>query len=202
MYYGARWYDPSLGRFTQADTIIPEGVQGYDRYAYTNNNPINYVDPSGHAPCNFVGTCPDYDGISVANYYMDPNTRSGVLITDEIHTYTAVGIAVQSQWPDPVIRDQYSGEGPAQVSDAQMNTDYGDKVKDRENGYGVGMPGQNQNNGYVASVAMRRRIEQVINTCHDICDSTDKFIIAVLSQNGPGFTKAHMPLYLIRRTGF
>ena len=50
-YYGARWYDPSLGRFTQADTIIPvasQGVQAWDRYAYVNNNPIRYNDPSGH----------------------------------------------------------------------------------------------------------------------------------------------------------
>ncbi len=49
MYYHARWYDPSLGRFAQADTIVPGGVQGYDRYAYTNNNPVRYTDPSGHA---------------------------------------------------------------------------------------------------------------------------------------------------------
>jgi len=48
MYYGARWYDSSLGRFAQADSIIPGGVQGYDRYAYTANNPVRYVDPSGH----------------------------------------------------------------------------------------------------------------------------------------------------------
>lgn len=50
-YYGARWYDPSLGRFTQPDSIIPlasQGVQAWDRYAYTNNNPIRYNDPSGH----------------------------------------------------------------------------------------------------------------------------------------------------------
>ena len=47
-YYNARWYDSSLGRFAQADTIVPGGVQGYDRYAYTNNNPLNYADPSGH----------------------------------------------------------------------------------------------------------------------------------------------------------
>jgi RHS repeat-associated protein len=49
-FYGARWFDPSLGRFTSADTMIPSGVQGYDRYAYSNNNPIRYVDPSGHSP--------------------------------------------------------------------------------------------------------------------------------------------------------
>ncbi len=48
MFYNARWYDPSLGRFTQADTIVPGGVQGLDRYAYVNNAPINYVDPTGH----------------------------------------------------------------------------------------------------------------------------------------------------------
>jgi len=48
MYYNARWYDPALGRFAQADTIVPAGVQGYDRYAYVNNNPMRYTDPSGH----------------------------------------------------------------------------------------------------------------------------------------------------------
>ena len=48
IFYNARWYDPALGRFAQADTIVPGGVQGYDRYAYVNNNPVNYVDPSGH----------------------------------------------------------------------------------------------------------------------------------------------------------
>lgn len=49
MFYNARMYDPALGRFTSADTIIPNGVQGLDRYAYVNNSPINFTDPSGHA---------------------------------------------------------------------------------------------------------------------------------------------------------
>jgi len=50
MFYNARWYDPSLGRFTQADTIIPEsqGVQAWDRYAFVNNNPVRYTDSTGH----------------------------------------------------------------------------------------------------------------------------------------------------------
>ncbi len=41
-------YDPSLGRFASADSIVPAGVQGYDRYAYGLNNPSRYTDPSGH----------------------------------------------------------------------------------------------------------------------------------------------------------
>ncbi|MGC8787967.1 MAG: RHS repeat-associated core domain-containing protein, partial [Anaerolineae bacterium] len=51
--YNARWYDPSLGRFAQADTIVPvqtQGTQAWDRYGYVNNNPLRYSDPSGHCP--------------------------------------------------------------------------------------------------------------------------------------------------------
>ena len=52
--YGSRRYDPELGRFIQPDSIVPvasQGVQAYDRYAYVNNNPVRYTDPSGHYAC-------------------------------------------------------------------------------------------------------------------------------------------------------
>jgi len=49
-YYVARWYDPAIGRFVQADSVVPDpgSALGFDRYAYVNNNPLKYVDPSGH----------------------------------------------------------------------------------------------------------------------------------------------------------
>jgi RHS repeat-associated protein len=49
-YYNARYYDPELGRFIQPDTIVPYpgDPQTYNRYSYVNNNPLKYVDPSGH----------------------------------------------------------------------------------------------------------------------------------------------------------
>jgi RHS repeat-associated protein len=53
LWDNARWYDPALGRFVQADTIIPEqsqGVQAWDHYAYVSNNPVRYDDPTGHCP--------------------------------------------------------------------------------------------------------------------------------------------------------
>ncbi|MEL7627131.1 MAG: RHS repeat-associated core domain-containing protein [Anaerolineaceae bacterium] len=58
-YYNARWYDPAIGRFMQADTIVPsqQGTQGWDRYAYVNNNPIKYVDPGGNYACDTDGNC-------------------------------------------------------------------------------------------------------------------------------------------------
>jgi RHS repeat-associated protein len=48
MFFNARWLDPAIGRFAQADSIVPPGVQGLDRYAYANNSPLNYIDTSGH----------------------------------------------------------------------------------------------------------------------------------------------------------
>ena len=64
MYFGARWVDPSLGRFTQPDTMIPQGqgVQTWDRYAYVSNNPLRYTDPTGHMNCEEDGyNCPGDD---------------------------------------------------------------------------------------------------------------------------------------------
>ncbi|MFC1920431.1 RHS repeat domain-containing protein [Chloroflexota bacterium] len=49
-YYNARYYDPEIGRFISADTIIPDPAnpQSFNRYSYCLNNPLKYVDPSGH----------------------------------------------------------------------------------------------------------------------------------------------------------
>ena len=50
--YNARFYDPLLGRFLQADTIVPNPAnpQSLNRYAYVLNNPLRYTDVSGHYP--------------------------------------------------------------------------------------------------------------------------------------------------------
>ena len=50
-YYNARYYDPELGRFIQADTDIPDlsNPQSYNRYSYCVNDPLRYTDPTGHS---------------------------------------------------------------------------------------------------------------------------------------------------------
>jgi RHS repeat-associated protein len=49
-YYGARYYDPGIGRFISADTIVQNlaDPQTLNRYSYVLNNPLNRLDPSGH----------------------------------------------------------------------------------------------------------------------------------------------------------
>jgi RHS repeat-associated protein len=72
-YYGARYYDTSIGRFISADIIVqkPGNPQCWNRYSYTLNNPLKYTDPSGYVvDCGgdktlsaawqlFRDTCPD-----------------------------------------------------------------------------------------------------------------------------------------------
>ncbi len=51
-YFGARYYDPDMGRFIQADTMSMGGsfpqAATMDRYAAFGNNPVNYADPTGN----------------------------------------------------------------------------------------------------------------------------------------------------------
>jgi len=78
--YKARFYDAYLNRFISADTVTPGGPQGLNRYAYSNNNPINYNDPTGH--CVGAGGHDFPDGSPACNPvaskgYGDPCSESG-----------------------------------------------------------------------------------------------------------------------------
>jgi RHS repeat-associated protein len=49
-YLQSRYYNPNIGRFISADGLIGEQgeILGHNTYAYCQNNPIMYHDPSGH----------------------------------------------------------------------------------------------------------------------------------------------------------
>ena len=49
----AVYYDPIIGRFISPDSLgylNPSTIDGLNLYAYSLNNPIVFVDPTGHAP--------------------------------------------------------------------------------------------------------------------------------------------------------
>ena len=50
-YFGARYFSGALGRFTSVDPLLSSGrqpePQSWNRYSYTLNNPLRYVDPTG-----------------------------------------------------------------------------------------------------------------------------------------------------------
>jgi len=49
-HFNARFYSPKLGRFLSADTIVPSyaNPQSLNRFSYVTNNPLRYIDPTGH----------------------------------------------------------------------------------------------------------------------------------------------------------
>jgi len=50
-YFGARYFSSAQGRFTSPDPkmfpSLMEDPQSWNKYAYTRNNPLRYVDPDG-----------------------------------------------------------------------------------------------------------------------------------------------------------
>jgi RHS repeat-associated protein len=57
--YGARFYDPIIGRFLSPDSIVqdPSDPQSFNRFSYVRNSPLNYTDPTGHQACGFGEGC-------------------------------------------------------------------------------------------------------------------------------------------------
>ena len=51
-YFGARYYDPVVGRFMGVDPVglQEDNLHSFNRYAYGNNNPVRYLDPDGNSP--------------------------------------------------------------------------------------------------------------------------------------------------------
>ena len=46
-YYGARYYDPKVSIFVNVDPLVEKTMQPY---AYANNNPVRFIDPTGKEP--------------------------------------------------------------------------------------------------------------------------------------------------------
>ena len=53
-YMQARYYDPLIGRFYSNDPVGFRDVHSFNRYAYGNNNPYRYTDPTGMASNDFI----------------------------------------------------------------------------------------------------------------------------------------------------
>ncbi len=63
-YYRARYYDPEIGRFLNED---PKGFgAGINFYAYCANNPINFNDPDGLEPNQFLYKTPQQAAIGAS----------------------------------------------------------------------------------------------------------------------------------------
>jgi hypothetical protein len=88
MDYKARFYDSSLGRFIQPDTIIPDmsNPQAWNRYAYVYNNPILFNDPSGH----FAAVA----ALTLFSFAVPPLVVTAVTVVAVIAAAVVVGLVI------------------------------------------------------------------------------------------------------------
>lgn len=104
MDYKARFYSPSLGRFQQPDTLIPNPAnpQSWNRFSYVYNNPVKYNDPTGHAiSCDVEEDCKEtrrVDKLSVGEYVNEKLSKYKVKLTgknwDNFHMIAVLAAVV------------------------------------------------------------------------------------------------------------
>ncbi len=101
-YLRARFYNPSIGRFTQEDIYHGSGL---NLYAYCANNPVMYFDPSGYIelPCILKHTS------AMESYAItDSVIVSGKRAIDQGHSYE---IGVRNLYGDvPFTQRQYEAK--------------------------------------------------------------------------------------------
>ena len=93
-YFGARYYDPEVGRWLTPDSLGL--IDGVNLYAYVNNNPLNLIDPFG-----FMGERRQWwDKLEDGYYYGTGFGEEAVSYyamkwaqTDDLHWGVAGGIA-------------------------------------------------------------------------------------------------------------
>ncbi|MCP4360585.1 MAG: RHS repeat-associated core domain-containing protein, partial [Chloroflexi bacterium] len=87
---------PVLGRFVSPDSIVPEpgSSGGFNRYRYARNNPLKYVDPTGHQ-----GGCPEQDPVCETVEYIQ---EMGDQLTDAVQLFIDESLEVAGDLPGNV----------------------------------------------------------------------------------------------------
>ncbi len=111
--YNARYYDPLLGRFLQADTVVPDPAnpQDLNRYSYVRGNPLKYTDPTGH--CVFgVDTVV---GIAIGGAVVGAAIGYGTQVYANMQEGMSFGDALTTDIePTPILQGFFVGGGRPQ----------------------------------------------------------------------------------------
>ncbi|WP_138494513.1 RHS repeat-associated core domain-containing protein [Paenibacillus pinistramenti] len=95
-YLRARWYDPSTARFIGEDTYEGQidNPLSLNLYTYVENNPLGYVDPTGHSPSYFDD---DEAAFRTTNGFKRSAARTFI---DEEYAPTQLGVKIYGMAPE------------------------------------------------------------------------------------------------------
>ncbi|GAA5785802.1 hypothetical protein YWS52_21240 [Chitiniphilus shinanonensis] len=89
-YYGARWYDPTLGRFMAMDPVnwvAGNPVHSFNRYGYANSNPLKFIDPDGREAKTDMMTGPSVMGPHFGMGQSSPSISEAIGSYYQSHEY-------------------------------------------------------------------------------------------------------------------
>lgn len=148
-YMQARYYDPVIGRFYSNDPVDAlghmqglQGIQGFNRYAYVNNNPYKFTDPDGkNADQNlgaFIGAWIETGSIEEAGKLMEQRQKANIEMLKQAGSLTTVGLALDTvdvaskiiNEEDPIakLKGMGAGEIAAEVTEVIASKKLGDKA--------------------------------------------------------------------------
>ena len=125
IHMGGRIYDPTLGRFIQADPIVqaPENGQSLNRYSYVFNNPLSYTDPTGYCAMSmFAIDCLDEQTTQGRDTY----TRGGNQSTAQFDSATNSAKTNDKDTAVASIDEEKSGGNRMQSDDGVFGNSSGD----------------------------------------------------------------------------
>ncbi len=121
---GARYYDPTLGRFISVDPVMDlTDPQQWAAYNYSNNNPVTWSDPTGM----WWEALPVDNRVKTGPVTASPDSADGLLGGPECRYASCDGLTNGGEFEDPYFSNGAGHELQEAVTKAR-NTRYNDEL--------------------------------------------------------------------------